>query len=231
MRTVLVNPRDPNNIGAAARAMANFDLADLVVVAPHPPVWDEVRSAIGAGSVLREARVVRTLAEAVADMEVVGGTTAGTRRVLDRVLDPEHFFATVERESAWERAALVFGNEKRGLRADELALCTHTVRIATSEWQPSLNLAQAVAICCYESWRRRGLGTSTEAARPRRIARRATAESLDRIAAVVERRLAEHRDPSSATRAGSTLRRLLVRAGATEPEVAFVRGLLEPHGR
>jgi tRNA C32,U32 (ribose-2'-O)-methylase TrmJ len=66
MRIVLVRPRDPNNIGAVARVMSNFGLSDLVVVAPHPPVWEEVRSAIGAERVLRGTRVVATLAQAVA---------------------------------------------------------------------------------------------------------------------------------------------------------------------
>ena len=137
MRIVLVNPRDPNNIGAAARAMANFDLADLVVVAPHPPVWDEVRSAVGAETILHTARVVASLSEALADTVLVGGTTAGTGRRLGRVASPEGFLADVVAEGGWDRAAFVFGNEKHGLGSDDLGRCTHVVRVATSSRQPS----------------------------------------------------------------------------------------------
>src|SRR5438093_9676610 len=78
-RVVLVRPRDPNNIGAAARAMKNFGFTDLVVVSPHPPVWHEARSAIGAEDVLASARVVETIVEAVADCTLVVGTAARTR--------------------------------------------------------------------------------------------------------------------------------------------------------
>src|ERR1041385_4462197 len=76
---VLVRPRNPNNIGAAARAMKNFGLADLVIVAPHPPIWEEARSAIGAEDLLARARVVETLAEALADRTLVIGTADHTR--------------------------------------------------------------------------------------------------------------------------------------------------------
>src|SRR5262245_66140392 len=66
-RIVLVRPRDPNNIGAAARAMKNFGFTDLTVVTPHPPVWGEVVSAVNAEDVLANARVVQLLDEAISD--------------------------------------------------------------------------------------------------------------------------------------------------------------------
>src|SRR5215469_14739527 len=87
-RIVLVRPRNPLNIGAAARAMANFGFRDLVVVAPHPPVWQETRSAVGAEEVILSARVEDDLRRAVADATLVLGTTAGSRRSLDRSLIP-----------------------------------------------------------------------------------------------------------------------------------------------
>src|SRR5215510_1900510 len=78
-RIVLVRPRDPNNIGAAARAMKNFGFTDLAVVTPHPPVWDEVTSAPNAADVLANARVVATLDEAISNCNLVVGTTDRTR--------------------------------------------------------------------------------------------------------------------------------------------------------
>src|SRR5215471_8705263 len=78
-RIVLVRPRDPNNIGAAARAMKNFGFTDLAVVTPHPPVWGEVVSAVNATDVLNNARICGSLDEAIADCNLVVGTTDRTR--------------------------------------------------------------------------------------------------------------------------------------------------------
>ena len=85
-RVVLVRPRNPLNIGAAARAMANFGLQDLMVVAPYEPVWQEVRSAVGAEEVVKSARAVERLEEAIGDANLVVGTTAGGQRAATRFL-------------------------------------------------------------------------------------------------------------------------------------------------
>src|SRR5438128_8435966 len=87
-RVVLVRPRNPLNIGAAARAMANFGLRDLVVVKPYPPVWQETRSAVGAEEIVKSAHATRELDEAIGDAALVVGTTSGSRRNLDRDLVP-----------------------------------------------------------------------------------------------------------------------------------------------
>src|SRR5262245_4910967 len=78
-RIVLVRPRDPNNIGAAARAMKNFGFTDLAVVTPHPPVWSEVVSAVNATDVLVNARIYGSLDKAIIDCNLVVGTTDRTR--------------------------------------------------------------------------------------------------------------------------------------------------------
>jgi len=85
-RIVLVRPRNPLNIGAAARAMANFGFRDLVVVKPYEPTWQETRSAVGAEDLVRSARSVPTLLDAIGDVALVVGTTAGSRRHLTRDL-------------------------------------------------------------------------------------------------------------------------------------------------
>lgn len=152
LKLILVRPRDPNNIGAAARAMKNFGLSELVVVAPFPPTWDEVVSAVNAEDVLTKARVVETLAEAVADCTLVVGTADRTR-----VQDKQRLFTPrdlqIEIAPTNHRLALVFGSEKHGLTNDDLAHCHRTMSIPTALVCPSMNLGQAVAICCYELMR------------------------------------------------------------------------------
>jgi tRNA/rRNA methyltransferase len=148
-RIVLVRPRDPNNIGAAARAMKNFGFSDLAVVAPYPPVWDEVVSAVNAEDILRGARVTSTVAEAVADRMLVIGTADRTR-----VEAKEKLYTPLDLSREWRggahRLAIVFGPEKHGLTNDDLSHCRQVMSIPTAPGCPSMNLGQAVAICCYE---------------------------------------------------------------------------------
>lgn len=224
MRIVLVRPRDPNNIGAAARAMANFGLDDLVVVAPWAPVWREARSAVGASRVLLGARAVETFEEAISDRVLVGGTTAATRRRVDRVVSPEAFATEARGAGAtWARAALVFGNEKHGLAADELARCHTVVRIATAAGQPSMNLAAAVAVCCYELGRGT-VGAPLAPARGERLASTGELEAFVAAAFPDRSRPVAGRVAAARTR----LRSLLLRARATGADVQLLRGCLSP---
>lgn len=86
-RMVLVRPRNPLNIGAAARAWANFGWREMLVVAPFEPTWEEARSsAVGAGQLMKSARAVPHIMEAIGDMTLVIGTTTGARRQLERDL-------------------------------------------------------------------------------------------------------------------------------------------------
>src|SRR5439155_26319852 len=154
-RVVLVRPRNPLNIGAAARAMANFGLRDLVVVKPYAPVWQETRSAVGAEGIVERARAVDGLSEALGDAALVVGTTAGSRRNLDRDLVPLDEFSSwlgshrSRAANAPKRAALLFGSEKTGLSTEQMSYCHALVRIPTCADCPSMNLGQAVAVSCY----------------------------------------------------------------------------------
>jgi TrmH family RNA methyltransferase len=151
-KIVLVRPRDPNNIGAAARAMKNFGFLDLVVVAPHPPVWDEAVSAVNAQDVLASARVVGTLIEAIADCTLVIGTADRTRvEQKQKIYTPADL--SLELRGADHKLALVFGQEKHGLTNDDLSHCHRVMSIPTQADCPSMNLGQAVAVCCYELMR------------------------------------------------------------------------------
>ncbi|MGA3034544.1 MAG: RNA methyltransferase [Terracidiphilus sp.] len=149
---VLVSPRNPLNIGAAARAMANFGFSRLTVVAPYEPHWREAKSAIGAEKLLQKARCTQSLAEAVAGCSLVLGTATPTRRKPEQpVLSLPGLAPILEDELArGGRIAVVFGPEKRGLTRNDLSLCHWLVVIPTHPRQPSMNLAQAVAVCLYE---------------------------------------------------------------------------------
>lgn len=147
LRIVLVQPRNPLNIGAAARAMANFGFDDLAVVAPYDEAWRQARSARAGAAVLGKARQFESVAAAVADCAMVVGTTAGTNRTPPLPLEP---WVEVAASLPPQPCALLFGSEKTGLRVEDLSYCRRLARLPTVEAAPSLNLGQAVALCCYE---------------------------------------------------------------------------------
>jgi TrmH family RNA methyltransferase len=152
-RIVLVRPRNPLNIGAAARAMANFGLSDLRVVAPFEPTWEEVRTSAvgGAETVIKSARAVPSLIDAIGDASLVVGTTTGSRRNPGRELIPlPEIDARLSIQESSSVAAILFGGEKTGLSNDDLSHCHALVRIPTSPACPSMNLGQSVAVIAYE---------------------------------------------------------------------------------
>jgi TrmH family RNA methyltransferase len=149
---VLVRPRNPLNIGAVARAMANFGFANLTVVAPYQPHWHEARSAVGSAQLLENATESPTLAEAVGDCAFVLGTGTLTHRkpeqpVLKLNEVPPLLTDHLARGS---RIAIVFGPEKHGLTREDLSFCHALIEIPTDPGQPSMNLGQAAAVCLYE---------------------------------------------------------------------------------
>ena len=146
---VLVSVRNPLNIGAAARAMANFGFDDLRVVKPYDLAFREAVSAVGGAGVLSRARVFDTVADAVSDCSLVVGTTAAAHRV------PQHPIERIEPAASAMRGhdgrvALLFGSEKFGLSNEDMSFCHVLARIPTVPATPSMNLGQAVAICLYE---------------------------------------------------------------------------------
>ena len=149
---VLVSPRNPLNIGAAARAMANFGFAHLTVVAPYGPHWREARSAVGAPELLQNAKETETLAQAVASYTFVAGTGTLTHRKPEQpvIFLPDSAPTLTQQLDRGGRIALVFGPEKHGLTRDDLSYCHVLIEIPTDPRQPSMNLGQAVAVCLYE---------------------------------------------------------------------------------
>lgn len=148
---ILVRPRDPNNIGACARAMANFGFEELRIVDPYAPVWQEAVSAVGAHDILHHARLFPTLDEALADVQFSLATTALRNRIIEQKIiflpDMTRFVQT----TPFQKIAIVFGNEKSGLSGQDIARCNAVLNIPTTAHQPSINLAQAVLLICYET--------------------------------------------------------------------------------
>ena len=175
---VLVRARNPLNIGAAARAMGNFGLADLRLVNDYDVPFAEARSAVDAAPVLAEARRFDSVAEAVADCTLVVGTTAlGERRLLHPV-DVLRDAAVHMQQAAQDggQVALLFGSEKTGLSADEMSHCNRLLTVPMRDGGVSMNLGQAVAVCLYELAR--------EAPSPRTLpdaARAATSSEIARF--------------------------------------------------
>lgn len=235
-RVVLVRPRNPLNIGAAARAMANFGFRELVVVKPYEPTWQETRSAVGAEDVVKSARAVPTLLEAVADAVLVIGTTSGARRHLKRDLIPlpelRNWMESPIRPLSSRRrsvlnAALLFGSEKTGLSNEEMSHCHALVRVPTSAGCPSMNLGQAVAVCCFELSRQEMVSTRAPGVRIHR-SDPATAQNLahlfDRAAHVLD--AVGYLQPKSREATLLKLRELLLGLGLTNYDVRILGGIL-----
>jgi tRNA/rRNA methyltransferase len=152
---ILKDAQLAENIGAVARVMANFGLAELRLVRPRDG-WPQPRawaSASGADWPLDAARVFDSLEAAIADLNLVMATTARPREATLPVLTPRDTAARLRAGAAlgW-RTGLLFGGERAGLEADDIALCQAIVTVPVDERFRSLNLAQAVAITAYE-WR------------------------------------------------------------------------------
>src|ERR1700722_444212 len=157
IRIVLVEPSHPGNIGAVARAMMNMDLNRLVLVRPREfPHPEATARAAGAESVLASARVVATLAEAIADCGFVAATTARNRDQHFRVLEVQEAAVRAVAESRRAPVALLFGAERTGLQNEDLDASHVLLRIPASAEYPSLNLAMAVQLVSYEIFRARG---------------------------------------------------------------------------
>ena len=176
LRVILVAPRNPLNIGAAARAMSNFGFFHLRVVNPYELAFREARSAVGAAPLLARAEEFKSVAEAVQDCALVVGTTAvGQRQLQHPVRRLDQAARLLRKSLAASRVALLFGSEKRGLSNEDLSHCHWLLRIPTREEHRSMNLGQAVAVCLYELARESQTSPKPEKHAP------ATAADLERL--------------------------------------------------
>ncbi len=182
LRVVLVDARNPLNIGAAARAMSNFGVRRLRVVNPYEVAFREARSAVGASALLAKAEEFVDVGDAVADCKLVVGTTAAGRRELQHhLLRLDSGGRLIKRQLKTGPVALLFGSERYGLSNQELSYCHWVMRIPTREEHGSMNLGQAVAVCLYELVR--GRKAATKASGTKKIS--PTSASIERLTQVL----------------------------------------------
>jgi TrmH family RNA methyltransferase len=151
VRIVLIDPSHPGNIGSVARAMKNMCLTDLVLVRPRSFPHTEANAlAAGADDVLASARVVASVAEAIADCQFIAGTTSRPRSYYWEFTTPRDVAARIVELPAETRTALLFGSERYGLANEDLQYCNVLVRIPANADYCSLNLAMSVQLLSYE---------------------------------------------------------------------------------
>ena len=147
----MVGPLYGGNIGSVCRAMTNMGLSDLAIAAPRPVDMGEARMmACHASHILDARQEYPGLAAAVADCALVMGTTARTGLYRQHARTPRDWAPAAFEAAASSKVALVFGREDNGLSNDELALCTQIIQVPTTTENSSLNVSQAVMVCCYE---------------------------------------------------------------------------------
>lgn len=231
-RVVLVRPHFPGNLGAVARVMANFGLSDLVLVAPYTtPDHPEARRLATHGlAVLDGSRTVSELGEALADCVLTAATSGLTAGLAKRGMigTPAEVLPHLLEAAAGGPVGLVFGPEPHGLSNDEIGRCHGLIHIPVDPACPSLNLAQAVTVCCYEL--RKGWSAAENAGRPNPLPTRPPVASH----AEQERAYEHLREGLTAvgylygTRADALMhavRQLLGRAGPSSQEVRLLHGL------
>lgn len=221
LRVVLVATRNPLNLGAAARAMSNFGFLRLRVVNPYEVAFREARSAVGAEPLLADAEEFKSVAEAVADCSLVVGTTAARGRQPQHPLRRlEEGAALIRKRLRTGRVALLFGSEKRGLSNDDFSHCHWLVRIPTRAEHPSMNLAQAVAVCLYE------LAREARPARAEKV-KLATAGETERLTEVLLEALAAsgYLKPRAGAETREKIRRLVRRLGLPAPDAELWLGI------
>ncbi|MXQ09998.1 RNA methyltransferase [Microvirga makkahensis] len=150
---ILVEPQLAENIGMVARAMANFGLSELRIVAPRDgwPRKGAHSAASGAVHVLEEARLYDTARDAIADLNFVFATTARERGQMKRVFGPGEAMSETHRRGAQgQRIGILFGRERTGLENDEVSLADAIITFPVDRQFSSLNLAQAVLLVSYE---------------------------------------------------------------------------------
>jgi TrmH family RNA methyltransferase len=209
VRVVLVSPRNPLNIGAAARAMSNFGFKQLRVVNAYDVAYHEAKSAVNAAAVLASSEQFKSISEAVADCSLVIGTTAIGHRELKHTIRRLEQASPVIRDHAGS-IALLFGSEKFGLSNEDLSHCHWLLRIPTRDEHVSMNLGQAVAICLYELIRNEEAASRT----PKEV-EPASAADLERFTTQLLDVLREsgYVNPKTADTTEHKIRRMVLRLG------------------
>jgi tRNA/rRNA methyltransferase len=224
---ILIRPQMGENIGAAARAMANFGLSNLRLVAPRDG-WPNPKASDMAGRALNivdDAALFDDTRSAVADCQYVLATTSRERAMNLPVLDMRTAMQELRARSArGEKCAVLFGPERTGLENEDLMCANAVVTIPVAPEYPSLNIAQAVVVTCYEWYQSAGIGVQSSEADAV-----ATREQLDGLFGQMEAALDDvnfWRVPAKKEIMWRNIRAVFLRAAMTVQEVATWRGIL-----
>jgi tRNA/rRNA methyltransferase len=232
---ILVGPQIGENVGAAARAMFNFDLAELRLVRPQCgwPNVKAVRTASGAVEVLNRTQVFERVEEAAADLDRLYATTARTRDLPKPVVTA----AEAAREcraalAEGRRVGILFGPERTGLTTDDLIYADAILRVPVNPEFASLNLAQAVLLIAYEWFQSTGLAAVPRTIEP--AGRRATKGELDQLLGHLVSELDAvdfFRTPDRRQSMVRALKVIFARADLHEPDVHLLRGVIKELAR
>ena len=224
---VLVRARNPNNIGAVARAMHGFGFADLRLVNDYSVALEKAKSAVDASAILAGAREFASVADAVADCSLVVGTTAvGERKQEHPLYTLAQAGTLLSSTAATARVALLFGSEKTGLSNDAMSYCNWLLTIpmhpSPGLRHASMNLGQAAAVCLYELIRQ---GEPPAAGEPQPAAQ---AEDLERVTNLLAEMLTSigyaRRRPAAAD--PTAVRRMVRRLHLSQPDARRWIGIL-----
>ena len=222
---VLVRPQLGQNIGKAARAMLNFGLTEMRLVAPRDgwPNPDAGPAASGADIVLERAKVFDTVQDAIADCSAVYASTVRRRDLVMPVLGPKEMAERIA--ASPERSAILFGPERSGLETEEVALANAIVTVPINPRFASLNLAQAVILLAYE-WSKQ-----SELAQPpaKELEEPAPHAELEGLIGQLDDALVEKgyfHPPSRAQATRNTIRTIFTKTGWSSREVKAVRGII-----
>lgn len=222
---VLVRPQLGQNIGKAARAMLNFGLAEMRLVAPRDgwPNPEAGPAASGADLVLEQAQLFETTEQAIADCNLVFASTVRRRDLVMPVVEPEAMADQIVGSQG--RSAILFGPERSGLETEDVALADAIVTVPINPDFGSLNLAQAVILLAYE-WSRRAALSQPTAKEGEPAAPHGDLEGLiEQVNAELDAKGYFH-PPSRTQATKNTLRTIFTKAGWSSREVKAVRGII-----
>ena len=222
MRIVLVEPQHPGNIGAVARAMANFGLKDLAMIKGCSLADESYARSKSGRPILENSKRFETIEEAIAECDIAIGTSGirpeGDKRWFRAPQDVKKINEIITKR---ENPALLFGRENHGLYREELALCEATITIPTNSEYPILNLSHAVAVVLYEIKRREKIKSLKK---QKSVSQEEFERLVDRIMELLEKSSYPER---RLNRSKATLRRLISRGNPNIGEYENLMGIFK----
>lgn len=221
---ILVSPENPDNIGAAARAVKNMGFMDLRLVDP-PKNWrtKAKKMAVSAADILKKGATYASLQDAIRDLGLVIGTTRRLGGHRGTFLPFDKAVSKVRGSSHSRKVGILFGRESKGLANEDSALCDHLVTIPTGLSYPSLNLAQAVMVILFAlSWDR---GEKEAASKTRALNKKEIEVTVAHFEKALKVLGYKKGGADLLPRILRTLRGLIKRSGLLEPEAQMIKGL------